>query len=788
MNPRLIKSQQTKKNKPNIKTLISKKITITGAVQGVGFRPFVYKIARQFNLVGEVYNDSAGVVVIVQCTQIQLDQFLSLLKSDVPMLAKIANINIENDYQSNQFYDDFSIGQSSKGEISAIVLPDASICKDCIADITDKNNRRYGYAFTNCTNCGPRFSIIKEIPYDRNSTSMSVFSMCEQCKKEYQNPVNRRFHAQPNACADCGPQLQLTDMHGNDIVVDNIIKETVSLLKQGKIVAIKGIGGFHLACLASIEFAVVALRERKHRKHKPFALMAKNLSMVKQYCFVSDQEECLLTDKASPIVLLNKANDRLPDQIAPKQKNLGFMLPYSPLHYLLLQELGEPLVLTSGNQSHNPQIIDNQHALNELESIADYFLMHNRDIVNRVDDSVVQYVAGDLRVIRRARGYGPTSLSLPKGFSSHSGLLAVGAELKNTFCLLTESQAIVSQHIGDLKTLESYQDFQNNIDLYQQLYSAKIKQLACDLHPEYLSSKYADNYAQTNNIKLEAIQHHHAHIAACLFEHGGAIDSDKVLGVVWDGIGLGGDNSLWGGEFLLADYVGFKRLAQFEYVPLLGGDKAATQPWRMAYAYFKHYNLELGDFFTNKPTQDLEALLGSNIPLNLTSSVGRLFDAVAYVLGICPKHISYEAQAAIELESLAKSCCYDNNAKLEGYEFELKTTSSHCQIDIKQIWLGILLDLKNQVECSIIAYKFHLCLARLLFEITQQLKQDYLFETVVLSGGVFNNKLLLALTCELFNKIDGITLLTPSQLPFGDGGISLGQAAICRAREKKYGE
>lgn len=784
MNPHLIKNQQAKKDKPSIKTLISKKITITGAVQGVGFRPFVYKIARQFNLVGEVYNDSAGVVVIVQCTQIQFDQFLSLLKSDVPMLAKIANINIEHDYQSNQFYEDFSIGQSSKGKVSAIVLPDASICKDCIDDITDKNNRRYGYAFTNCTNCGPRFSIIKEIPYDRSSTSMSVFPMCKQCEKEYQNPVNRRFHAQPNACADCGPQLQLTNTLGENIVTDDIIKETVGLLKQGKIVAIKGIGGFHLACLSSIESSVVNLRDRKNRPDKPFALIGKNMAMIKKYCHVSAPEEKLLTAVASPIVLLQQKQHLLSKRIAPKQTTLGFMLPYSPLHYLLLQELDEPLVLTSGNQSHNPQIIDNQHALNELGKIADYFLVHNRDIINRIDDSVVQFSAGNPRIIRSARGYTPISLPLPKGFENKTNVLALGAELKNTFCLLTESQAIVSQHIGDLKTLESYQDFQNNIDLYQQLYSAKIKHLACDLHPDYLSSKYGDDYAQTKHIQLAKVQHHHAHIAACLFENGRAIDSDKVLGVVWDGIGLGGDSSLWGGEFLLADYVGFKRLAQFEYVPLLGGDKAATQPWRMAYAYFKHYHLEKGNFFTDKPTQNLDDLLNSKMALNVTSSVGRLFDAVAYVLGICPEQISYEAQAAIELENLAKSC--NNNANLEAYEFDLKTPSNHHHIDIKKIWLGILADLQNQVKYSSIAYKFHLSLARLLFELTLQLKQDYQFETVVLSGGVFNNKLLLTLVCELFSNIDDIILLTPSQLPFGDGGISLGQAAICMARKKKY--
>ncbi|RUM79607.1 MAG: carbamoyltransferase HypF [Candidatus Thioglobus sp.] len=766
--------------------VLSIKIIITGAVQGVGFRPFVYKIAQQFDLLGEVYNDSVGVVIIVQCTQTQFDKLLLSLNNDAPELSRIIDISIVDNYQDDKVYKDFSISKSRKGKASAVVLPDACICNDCIDDITDKNNRRYGYAFTNCTNCGPRFSIIKEIPYDRKSTSMSVFTMCKQCEKEYQNPIDRRFHAQPNACAECGPKLQLTDALGKHVVTKNIVEKTASLLKQGKIVAIKGIGGFHLACLASIESAVVALRERKHRKHKPFALMARDVSMVKQYCLVSNQEEYLLTDRASPIVLLTKANDLLSAQIAPKQKSLGFMLPYSPLHYLLLQELDEPLVLTSGNQSHNPQIIDNQHALNELGNIADYFLLHNRDIVNRVDDSVVRHVAGDLRIIRRARGYAPTSLSLPEGFEECTGLLAVGAELKNTFCLLTESQAIISQHIGDLKTLESYQDFQDNIDLYQQLYETEVKHLACDLHPDYLSSKYANNYAQSNTIKLTEVQHHHAHIAACLFEQGRAIDSDKVLGVVWDGMGLGADNSLWGGEFLLADYLGFNRVAQFEQTALLGGDKATSEPWRMAYAYFKKHRLPTDEWFVDKPVKAFDALLDSNMPLNYTSSVGRLFDAVAYVLGICNQQISYEAQAAIELENLANDCLQPDQHR--AYDFELGLVSGHYIISTDKLWVAILEDLNSNLDRADIAYKFHLSLGKLLVKSVLKLRQEHSFDIVVLSGGVFNNKLLLELTQGLFDKINNMTLLIPSQIPLGDGGISLGQAAVCAAREKKYGK
>ncbi len=766
--------------------VLSKKIQVIGAVQGVGFRPFVYKIAKQLKLVGEVFNDSAGVIIIIQCSQQKLDQFLMLLELDTPPLAKIIDLYVEYDYLANQRYKDFDISLSGKGRVSAIVLPDASICNDCITDITDKTNRRYGYAFTNCTNCGPRFSIVKSIPYDRKSTSMSVFPMCMQCEKEYKDPVDRRFHAQPNACPDCGPRLQLTDSSGKNIATHDIIDKTVSLLKQGKIVAIKGIGGFHLACLASSESGVLTLRKRKNRPHKPFALMAKDLAMVEYYCSVSKQESLLLTGSTAPIVLLNKKTDTLSEHIAPNQNSLGFMLPYSPMHYLLLDQLDAPLVLTSGNKSHNPQIVDNEHALKELENIADYFLLHNRDIVNRVDDSVVKFSAGEIRIIRRARGYAPTSLSLPKGFKGYAGLLAVGAELKNTFCLITESQAIVSQHIGDLKTLESYQDFQNNIDLYQQLYDTEINHLACDFHPEYLSSKYADNYAEINTIDLSIVQHHHAHIAACLFENGKAVDCDKVLGVVWDGIGLGADGSLWGGEFLLADYLGFKRLAHFEYTPLLGGDKVANEPWRMAYAYLKQHKLPVDGHFMDKPTRLFDSLLESSIPLNYTSSVGRLFDAVAYILGICTDRVGYEAQAAIELENLASEC--KNPEHQPNYEVELNLTDECGHIDTIKMWSAILDDIKNKVDREDIAYRFHLSLGKLLSKTVLQLNKHHSFDTVVLSGGVFNNQLLLEMTHSLFDDISHIKLLTPSQMPLGDGGISLGQAAVCIAREGKYGK
>lgn len=755
-----------------------KKIIINGIVQGVGFRPFIYNLANKYSILGEVYNDASGVIIFAEESN-EFKNFFDAIKSPPP-LAKITNITLEGSQKNTQYYD-FKITRSKKTKnITTAVPKDACICSDCIKDITDKNNRRYRYAFTNCTNCGPRFSIIKAMPYDRKTTSMKAFNLCADCKEEYKSISNRRFHAQANACTKCGPKLQLVDNQKNIIHLD-AIKTAVELLKQGKILAIKGIGGFHLTCLADDKKAVNILRDRKKRKHKPFALMAKNVEMVKKYCKVSAQEDKLLKDTISPIVLLTKNTDLLAKNIAYNQNKLGFMLPYSPLHYLLLKELNKPIVLTSGNRNNEPQIIDNTDALNKLAKIADYFLLHNRDIVNKVDDSVMQIIAGQTRIIRAGRGLSPISLPLPKGFANNQGVLALGAELKNTFCLLTNSQAIISQHIGDLKTLESYQDFQKNINLYQQLYEVDIKKLVCDLHPDYLSSKYAQNYAQDNNIELQKVQHHHAHIASCLFENKRPINCNNVLGIVWDGAGLGEDKNLWGGEFLLANYSNFKRIAQFEYVPMFGGDKVTLEPWRMAYAYFEKYQINTDKYFKGKPTTFFDKLIDSDIAFKYTSSVGRLFDAVAYILGICNQNISYEAQASIELESLASICKVKQQ---QTYDFELELMDGYYIVNSKKMWLSLLNDLRNNVGRENIAYKFHLSLASLIIKMTTKLKQQYSFDDVVLSGGVFNNKLLLELCFELFKNTADIHLMSASKTSLGDGAISLGQAAIHVAKIK----
>jgi len=745
-------------------------IVITGKVQGVGFRPFIYQLAQGNSITGEVYNSGAGVVIFVKCDKQKLEDLIRQIKIKAPKLSLVRDIKVSK-LDTHKNYKDFSISFSKLSNVKTTVPADAGICADCIADIVNKNSRWYNYAFTNCTNCGPRFSIIKSMPYDRKATSMRKFTMCNACKYEYEDPLDRRFHAQPDACPACGPKLFLTDNKGDEVVTDDILDKTAELLMVGKIIAIKGIGGFHLACIATDEEVVDKLRQRKNRPDKPFALMAKDVAMVKEYCELSIREEALLTNAASPIVLL-KQKSILAEGIAPGQKRLGFMLPYTPLHYLLMQKLTMPIVLTSGNQVDEPQVITNQDALGKLSHIADFYLTHNRAIVNRVDDSVAQVVAKQTQILRCARGLAPASFSMPKGFENAPNILAVGAELKNTFALVAGDQVIVSQHIGDLKNLEAFNDFQHNIELYKSLYDFQPGQIVCDKHPAYLSAIYAGK----TGLELVKVQHHHAHVAASLFEQQKDIVCKKVLGVVWDGIGFGTDNIAWGGEFLFADYKDFERVAHFDTVPLIGGDKAAAEPWRMAFAYLNKYQIKKPDIFVGKPGEQLATILESDLPQPETSAVGRLFDAVAFILGICGDGISYEAQAAIELENLATDSSSDTS-----YEFDLRTANDKIIIGTEPMWRGILYDLENAVPIEEVAYKFHLSLAKLLVKVCVSLKEIHEFEEIILTGGVFQNKLLLSLSLRLL-KSENLKVFTPEKLPPGDACICLGQIAVCAAR------
>lgn len=528
------------------------RIRVTGSVQGVGFRPTVWRLANDHELVGQVWNDAEGVLIQVWGSSQSLEGFVHALQAEQPPLSRIDKIVRLTLDEQLAIPADFQIAVSQKGKVSTNVIPDAATCPECLAEVMDPSNRRYRYPFTNCTHCGPRMSIVRKIPYDRMNTSMVSFPMCPQCLNEYQEPNNRRFHAQPNACHDCGPQVWLEDVNGVRLKSSNdcdTIETAARLIRQGKIVAIKGIGGIHLACDAGNSDAVNTLRHRKQRYHKALALMASDINMVQRYAKVSDSESALLSDNTAPIVVLDKSGEELPVEIAPGQNSLGFMLPYTPLHHLLMQNMLRPIVLTSGNRSNEPQIINNQTAHESLDHIVDYFLLHDRDIVSRLDDSVLRMIADQPRFLRLARGYAPRSLKLADDFSDTESILAMGGELKNTFCLLNKGRVILSQHMGDLENVTTYQDYQQNLKRYLQLFDFMPTLIVVDKHPNYLSTQYGQLLAVEKNIPLLEVQHHHAHIAGCMAEHRLPLKHSKVLGITLDGAGFGEDETIWGGNF-----------------------------------------------------------------------------------------------------------------------------------------------------------------------------------------------------------------------------------------------
>ena len=716
--------------------------------------------------------------------------------------------------------------QVKKSTICTEITADAATCLACQDEIFDPSSRWYRYPFTNCTNCGPRLSIIKHLPYDRANTSMAGFQMCPDCTKDYQDPTNRRFHAQPTACPICGPHLWIerADSKSFNSLLDEI--ETVTnLLRQGYIVAIKGLGGFHLACDATNEDAVQKLRQRKKRPHKPLALMARDLKVISQYCTISKTEKELLTNYAAPIVLLRrKESGKSPQKscvqsvvknaiaasVAPDQNTLGFMLPYTPLHHLILRELDIPLVMTSGNLTSEPQCIDNKEVRNKLRGIADYFLFHNREIVNRVDDSIARIInsehSSQIQILRRARGYAPAPINLPADFPETPPILGMGSELKNTFCLVRDGQAIVSQHIGDLANNTAQGAYRQTLNLYLSLLEHQPAAIAIDLHPEYLSTKLGKELAEANSLPLYSIQHHHAHVAACMVENGVPFHSSPVLGIALDGLGYGADGTFWGGEFLLADYRSFKRMGSFKTVAMIGGTQAIYQPWRSVYAHLKSLeygemgrwgdgedkNLELFEFFQQKPCQLLDQMVAKGINSPLASSCGRLFDAVAAAIGICRESCSYEGQAAIILEALAEQTILSNPEKIEPYPFSIENRKLEGQsylayIEPHLMWQAVLEDLQNNTSQSTIAAKFHLGLAKAIAFLVEHVcleNKDIKIKQVALTGGVFQNQILLK---QVKVRLEAMNLqvLTHSQVPSNDGGISLGQAAIAIAQLAK---
>ncbi|MBI1241574.1 carbamoyltransferase HypF [Umezakia ovalisporum] len=787
--------------------VVKEEIRVRGTVQGVGFRPTVYRLAKACGLYGDVFNDGEGVLIRVSGSRAAVTDFVKKLYKECPPLAKIQELT-RTSYQGEFNFNNFVISDSVSNSVTTEIAPDAGICPQCKQEIFDPFSRFYRYPFTNCTHCGPRFSIIRAIPYDRCNTSMSAFTICPECQQEYHDIENRRFHAQPVGCHSCGPRAWLERADGKPVtasmfsMVDDV-DAVCTLLQKGEIVAIKGLGGIHLACDATQEAAVQKLRQRKGRYHKPLALMARDITIIAQYCNINAREEELLASPAGPIVLLQKKELRKEDEeiiplsaIAPSvslgQNTLGFMLPYTPLHHLILRRMNRPIVLTSGNIADEPQCIDNGEAREKLGHIADYFLLHNRDIVNRVDDSVVRVINHQVQMIRRARGYAPEAIKLPVGFEKVTPILAMGSELKNTFCLLRDHQAILSQHLGDLQNAAAFHGYQDTLNLYLNLFEHQPDAIAIDKHPEYLSTKLGKELASVNKIKLHYIQHHHAHIAACMAENGIPINSPPILGIALDGLGYGEDGKFWGGEFLLADYRQFQQLATFKPVPLIGGQKAVIQPWRNTYAHLlsaniwddcqpKYSDLEIIKFLRRQPLNLLNQLVKQGINSPPASSVGRLFDAVAGAMGICPEELSYEGEAAMALEALVEPRSLNNHKEMLIYPFQINFLDSIYYIDSKPMWQALLQDLQKQTSPSEIATKFHHSLAQTIVNLVKHLCHENLINHVVLTGGVFQNCILLGQVKQGLEKL-AINVITHHLVPANDGNISLGQAVITAAQ------
>lgn len=754
------------------KAISGKRIKIGGIVQGVGFRPFVYSQAVKFNLKGWVRNTSSGVEVEVNGLPEHLDAFQRAFVNELPPLARIDSF-IEEDIPPDSFTT-FEIlsSQAQPGDFIP-VSPDMTICPDCRRELFDPADRRYRYPFINCTNCGPRFTIIRDIPYDRPLTTMAGFPLCPSCDHEYHNPLDRRFHAQPVACPDCGPSVRLLSNHQPPSQGNDAIKATRRLLMDGKILAIKGLGGYHLACDAFNHQAVEELRRRKKRSDKPFALMAFNLKTVQKYCQVSESEAALLVSPAHPIVLLDpKPESTVCKSVAPHQQTIGVMLAYTPLHLLLIEpEPGFPelLVMTSGNLSEEPIAYKDEDAHVRLTPLVDAFLTHNRPIQTRMDDSVTRIIQNKPYIIRRARGYAPDPISL---IANQPPTLAVGAELKNTFCLTRDRYAFISHHIGDLENAETLSSFETGIRHYQNLFKIEPSVIACDLHPDYLSSQVAHQMALDNpELKLVQVQHHHAHLASCLVDN--RVDPNvQVIGLIFDGTGLGTDGHIWGGEVLVGNAESYQRYYHLKYTPLPGGSVSIHKPARMALSYLQSCGL---DWASELPpvqflSTDEQSALRNQVQLGLnsptTSSMGRLFDAVSSLLGI--RHsINYEGQAAIEMEALA-------DPHETGFE---NFSISAGEIDPLPVFDYLVKGILSGQPVSSLAAFFHNSVVASCVQLCLDIRSKTSINSIVLSGGVFQNKYLLVKTIQQLNK-QHFNVLTHHHVPSNDGGIALGQAVI----------
>jgi hydrogenase maturation protein HypF len=761
-------------------------IIVQGQVQGIGFRPFVYRLAAELNLTGFVYNYTQGVIIEIQGGKDNTEKFINRLKKggrEIPLL-KITSINIT---KTAPITDEkaFEIKQSvTDGAVSAEVTADIATCKDCLTELFDKNDFRYRYPFINCTNCGPRYSIIKSIPYDRPNTTMSAFAMCDKCREQYENVKDRRFHAQPVACSVCGPKIKLCDKAGREIEGDSdkAVQETARLLLAGKIVAIKGLGGFHLACDAENNEAVKTLRLRKMRDYKPFAMMAADTDKIRQFVYVDKTAEAILKSPQSPIVLLPKKE---PNTIAPSVaegvNTFGFMLPYTPLHHLIFaQEVDgrklNALVMTSANLADEPLICKDDIAFEKLSAVADVFLIHNREIFRQVDDSILHIIRDEPVLLRRSRGFVP-QVFISKN-SASADIFAAGADLKNTFCFVKQNRLILSEHIGDMADASVYKHWLGSIEHFKKLIEVNPSIIVCDMHPNYLSSQYArlDSAKRARKLKkdkLIEIQHHWAHIASVLAEHN--ID-EKVIGLVADGTGYGSDGAIWGCEALFASLDDFQRFGHLAYYPLTGGDLAAKEAIRPIMGLMKKYNLSIPDAVLDEIEPDrkkrfaIEQQIEKNINTISTSSLGRLFDAVSALCGL-GNYNHFEAQLPMALEAIA------DKQTTEYYPFELKKENQVTTVEIGSVLKGIITDKAGKVDKGVISSKFHNTVAEIFFALTIQARDTTGIKTATVSGGVFCNRFLSERLIELLQKA-GLTVLFNRLVPANDGGISLGQAAI----------
>lgn len=756
------------------------RITVQGIVQGVGFRPFVFAQAKQRALRGQVRNNAGGVLIDLEGEPGAIDQLIFELTANPPPLARIEAIYRTDHLPASRFADFRIVASSAEGDRLLPVCADFAVCDACLREMKDPQNRRYRYPFINCTHCGPRFTIIEDLPYDRPATTMRDFPLCAACTAEYDDPLDRRYHAEATACPACGPQLYLTDHEGRPQgLIEETLEHSTALVTDGKILAIKGIGGFHLACDALDRAAVERLRQRKLRADKPFAMMARSVDLIRRYCVVSEADEALLSSSSRPVVLMEKRpGGEIPHCVAPGVNTLGFMLPYAPLHHLLLEKLDRPLIMTSANVSEEPIAYRNDEALKRLGAIADYFLLHDRRIHMRADDSLARTRAGRIIMLRRSRGYAPQGIKT--AFRFESEVLACGAHLKNTFCFGKNHYALISHHIGDLENFETLSSFTEGVEHYQRLFDLHPLVLAHDLHPDFLSTKYAAGVGGAHKV---GVQHHHAHVASCMAEHR---LSGPVIGVAFDGTGLGPDETIWGGEFLVADFARYERRAHLRYVPLAGGDAAIRQPWRSALSYLRDAlgsaaalpDLPGWQELDGKKIRLVESMMRQGINSVPISSCGRLFDAVSAILGVSHE-ASYEGQAAIKLEGVALK------GVQESYSFDIRG-GTPMEIDLRATIRALVVDALQRKPVGFISAKFHNTVAAAVVELCRKLRVSEGINQVCLSGGVFQNVILLERVLERLG-VYSFEVFYQCRVPTNDGGLSFGQAAVANETVKRGG-